>query len=483
MEGMVFGTEQQFGIQNSNNTKEPRLSYSDAAKEIIAANNQMLMYGIHPQSGEGGKFRSWLYNGGLLYHDDVKHPEYSTPECKSLGDLITYEMAGRRIAHILISLISRPLRSEGMLHYSIFANNTDHYLSSKNTSCPNVFGYHENYSATHPEGETKNILPFLATRHIYAGAGFIASDALEKKLGAPFLLAQRALAVNLNNSQELLVGGYYNKLVGPSRHNSKILHVTIGDANLSTFATGLKIGTTLLVHQLVHQLLEGGWKPPLADMSGSEVVSTVQDICRYPNHQGFKGWICKIGGKTISAIDIQRVYFSEAEKRFFGRDKETNWVLYHWRQTLDQLEKDPLGCDGLDWVIKKRFFDSHYRSWTRGNLVRFDIAYHSADPDRSAFLALARSCGASNVVDEKLVQKAMEQPPQNTRAYGRGVIVRAIAERIRKGVDKEPFITWDEVSYAGQKVPMPQPFNAYRGESESFIREIEGGATSTKERR
>ena len=56
----------------------------------------------------------FLENGARLYLDVGSHPEYATPECDSIYDLVVHDKAGERILeHLLLSAEQR-LREEGI---------------------------------------------------------------------------------------------------------------------------------------------------------------------------------------------------------------------------------------------------------------------------------------------------------------------------------------------------------------------------------
>ena len=73
-----------------------------------------------------------LVNGARLYNDHG-HPEYSTPECRTLLDLVTHDKAGERI--VLAAARAR-MEQAGVGRIDIYKNNTDHHGSS--------YGTHEN---------------------------------------------------------------------------------------------------------------------------------------------------------------------------------------------------------------------------------------------------------------------------------------------------------------------------------------------------
>ena len=103
-----------------------------------------------------------LVNGARLYNDHG-HPEYSTPECASLLDLVTHDKAGERI--VWESAQAR-MAQPGVGRVQIFKNNTDFHGSS--------YGTHENYLVRRdvPFADLlSGLLPFFCTRILYAGAG------------------------------------------------------------------------------------------------------------------------------------------------------------------------------------------------------------------------------------------------------------------------------------------------------------------------
>ena len=104
----------------------------------------------------------FLRNGARLYLDVGSHPEYATPECDDLRELVTHDKAGERILEGLLVDAERRLHEEGIAgDVYLFKNNTD--------SAGNSYGCHENYLVSrHGEfGRLADVLiPFLVTRQI-----------------------------------------------------------------------------------------------------------------------------------------------------------------------------------------------------------------------------------------------------------------------------------------------------------------------------
>src|SRR5205085_2351211 len=125
-----------------------------------------------------------LANGARLYLDVGSHPEYATPECDSILDLVVHDKAGERILEQLLASAEQRLREEGIRGVIyLFKNNTD--------SAGNSYGCHENYLTSRRDdfGHYAEVLiPFFVSRQIYAGAGKV----LQTARGAMFCISQRA---------------------------------------------------------------------------------------------------------------------------------------------------------------------------------------------------------------------------------------------------------------------------------------------------
>ena len=105
----------------------------------------------------------FLENGARLYLDVGSHPEYATPECDSIEDLVAHDKAGERILDGLVASAEARLRDEGIRGVVyLFKNNTD--------SAGNSYGCHENYLTSRRDDfahYAQVLIPFLVTRQIY----------------------------------------------------------------------------------------------------------------------------------------------------------------------------------------------------------------------------------------------------------------------------------------------------------------------------
>lgn len=371
-----------------------------------------------------------LANGARFYHDHG-HPEYSTPECRSLRELIAHDKAGERIVWAAAQAYAQKTGRS----VSIFKNNIDYHGMS--------FGCHENYLVSRSlpfEQLIAGLIPFLVTRILFAGAGRVGSE----DSWVDFQLSQRAdFFTELCSVDTLDRRPLINSRDEPHADERlyRRLHVICGDANLSEYATALKVGTTALVIAM----LEVGYDGPPVTLK--DPVKTLKGLSRDQSYR----WLVELEEEgAISALDVQRAYLKAAQELFRHRDVEIDWLMKEWESVLDDLEADPMRCaDRLDWVAKRQllqtFIETEKLSW-RDEIVRsLDLEYHTLNPTRSLFYELQNQGAMRRIVTEDEIVRAIHQPPEDTRAFIRGLCVRKFSSAIRA-------LSWGSItlSYNGE---------------------------------
>ncbi|BDI32945.1 proteasome accessory factor PafA2 [Capsulimonas corticalis] len=389
-----------------------------------------------------------LVNGARLYNDHG-HPEYSTPECRTLLDLVTHDKAGERI---VLEAARARMEHDGVGQIDIYKNNTDHHGSS--------YGTHENYLVKRgvPFSDLLSaLLPFFATRILYAGAGKIGIE--PNGNSGVYQLSQRADFF----SEEASVDTLYRRPLVNTRDEPhadprewRRLHVICGDANMSEFATALKVGTTYLVTSL----LEEGWRAPIRLRNP---VQAIKNVSRDPTYR----WLVDVEGQgKTPAVDVQRVFLAAAKERLAGRGADTDWTLRAWEETLNSLESNPLSLDDrLDWVAKRALLADYVESegipWSDESLASFDLAYSNIDPEEGLYYALEQSGAMVRLTDDAAIDAARTNAPAETRAAIRGALVERFSENIgvaswnkvvlRSGqeswvADLDPYVTPEDVA-------------------------------------
>ncbi len=357
-----------------------------------------------------------LINGARFYNDHG-HPEYATPECGSLLDLVAHDKAGEKI---VLAAAQARMEKAGVGQVHIFKNNTDFHGSS--------YGTHENYLIPRETPFAQllsGLLPFFATRILYAGQGKMGIE--PRGDAGVYQLSQRADFF----TEEASVDTLHRRPLVNTRDEPhadprewRRLHVICGDANLSEYATALKIGTTYLVMSL----LESGWQPWVKLKSPTDAI---KQISRDPSYK----WLVEAETGTISGIDIQRVYLAAAKEKLAGRGSDTDWTLTEWERTLDALETDPLSLGNkLDWVAKRGLLADYVESegvlWSDETLPSFDLAYSNVDPDEGLYYALEQAGEMVRLTSDTLVGAAQTEAPLNTRAAIRGYLVDKFGDSI-----------------------------------------------------
>ncbi|MBI4530563.1 MAG: proteasome accessory factor PafA2 family protein, partial [Candidatus Latescibacteria bacterium] len=377
-----------------------------------------------------------LTNGARFYNDHT-HPEYSTGECSSLQEVVAQDKAGERIIDLCGKTWTEN-RERGVV--KLYKNNTDFDGHS--------YGCHENYLLRRDvpfERVIDALLPFFVTRQTFAGAGKVGVEGPSRD-GHPasiYQLSQRSdffeviASVDTMHKRPII-----NTRDEPHADRTKYrrLHVIIGDANMSEVITALKVGTTLLVLDL----LEERDTPPFPKLR--DPVRTIREVSRDQT----RAWLVELeNGSTVPAVDLQRIYLTRAEERYAGRDEETDWTLRTWRRVLDDLETDPTRLMGIcDWVTKKwlldAFVEDQHLSWENGRdlywLQSQDLEYHNVDRENGLYYLLEGEGQTERLTSDKAIRRAMTEPPGRTRAYLRGQSLARFEEAIIS-------INWDSIVF------------------------------------
>ncbi len=416
--------------------------------------------------GNGG----FLFNAGRIYID-MGHIEYATPECMGLFDLVASDKAGERI-------FQNALRQLGLSgEAAFFKNNIDHFTGA-------TFGCHENYlirrNVPFSTLVIPALLPFLVTRQIFCGAGRVGSyddsfyyysrderEERERQDPISFQISQRADHIVTETYQWIQFSrAIINTRDEPLADHSKYrrLHLLAGDSNMSEYASALKVGTTALVLSLIERKIFP------KDVLLKDPVWALKQISRDPEFS----WIVeRHSGGTISAIDVQRRYLELAHKHLGDQDEESRWVLDAWETTLDDLERDPMSlADRVDWVAKRylleAFREAENLSWDDPWLQSLDLEYHNIDIDRGLYYDLERRGTMQRTLTDKQIARAMETPPQDTRARARAEVVRKLTEhQVRYIVD------WDQIYLENERtLNLRDPFDTYEQETAAFIADM-----------
>ncbi len=413
MDRRIFGLENEYGVTCTLRGQR-RLSPDEVARYLF---RRVVSW--------GRSSNVFLENGARLYLDVGSHPEYATPECDSIADLVVHDKAGERILEHLVTSAEARLREEGIRGVVfLFKNNTD--------SAGNSYGCHENYLTSRRDdfGHYAEVLiPFLVSRQIYAGSGKV----LQTARGAMYCISQRAehiwegVSSATTRSRPII-----NTRDEPHADAERFrrLHVIVGDSNMSEYATFLKVGATSI---LLRMLEDPG--VVLRDMTLENPIRAIREIS---HDTTLRRRVRLANGREASALEIQTEYLNRAKRyqESRGLSPLEDKALAMWEHCLTGLETDPWSLDReCDWVIKHRLIE-HYRRregipLTHPKVALMDLQYHDVSRDRGLFYKLQQRGLVERTCTDEDIERAVDEPPQTTRAKLRGEFIRRAKERRR----------------------------------------------------
>ncbi|MBS1724021.1 MAG: proteasome accessory factor PafA2 family protein [Armatimonadetes bacterium] len=362
-----------------------------------------------------------LANGARLYNDHG-HPEYATPECWSLSELVLQDLAGEqfvaRAAERLAEKAGRAVR--------VYKNNTDYHGAS--------YGTHESYLVPRELGFErlyKSVVPILVARTVVCGAG---KTGFESGEPCEYQISQRADFF----AERAGVDTLYRRPVFNTRDEPHAnpgewirLHVISGDANRMPAATARKCALVKLAlwlegtgHSLEWSLEqpERAMRAVSRDLTGNGRVQLAGSDWTTPRQI-----IESLGEAASRHLDAGYPGVAEA--------------LQHVQASIDIF--DSLASDGelaarqVDWAAKlamlRAFQEEDGLEWNDPACRSADLSFHCLDPEEDLFAALVE-CGMTDPLPRVAdIEARMAKPQETNRALARSVAVSRFADSL-KGV-------------------------------------------------
>src|SRR5215218_3203430 len=413
MERRIFGLENEYGVTCTLRGQR-RLSPDEVARYLF---RKVVSW--------GRSSNVFLANGARLYLDVGSHPEYATPECDSLVDLVTHDKAGERILEQLAASAEQRLQEEGIrCAVYLLKNNTD--------SAGNSYGCHENYLTSRRDDfahYAEILIPFLVSRQVYAGAGKV----LQTARGAQYCIAQRAEHIwegvsSATTRSRPIINTRDEPHADAERYRR--LHVIVGDSNMNETTTLLKVTMT----DLVLRMIEAG--VPVKDMTLENPIRAIREIS---HDMTGRRKVRLASGREMSALEIQSEYHSRAAE-FADREgcsPEHRQMLELWGRVLKAVDTEDLSLIDreVDWAIKYSLLE-RYRAkrdlpLSHPRIAQMDLAYHDISRRRGLYYLLERAGQVERVAHEPRIFEAKNVPPQTTRARLRGEFIRKAQEKRR----------------------------------------------------
>jgi proteasome accessory factor A len=440
MQRRIFGIETEYGVTCVLRGQR-RLSPDEVARYLF---RRVVSW--------GRSSNVFLENGSRLYLDVGSHPEYATPECDSLYDLVAHDRAGERILEGLVGSAEERLTEEGIRgDIYLYRNNTD--------SAGNSYGCHENYLIRRHADFQRTIdtlIPYLVTRQIWSGAGKLLNTAR----GTVYSLAQRAEHIWEGSSSATTRSRPIINTRDEPHADAEMyrrLHVIAGDSNMSEYVTYAKTGVTVALLQMLED------EVVFRDLTLENPIRAIREIS---HDVTCRRRIRLANGRELSALDIQWEYLERVMRYSRTSDvgPEVERAISMWEHLLTGLEKDPMTLHReVDWVAKLHLMDryqlKHNLPLSSPKLALIDLNYHDVNRDRGLYYKMERAGLMDRIVTDTAISKAMVAPPGTTRARLRGEFIRAA-----KAKRRDFTVDWVHLKLndqAQRTVLCKDPFKAY----------------------
>jgi proteasome accessory factor A len=334
----LFGMETEYAV-SALRARGVRVPQSEVLDALMDRARERL-----PHLADDHSSGIFLESGARFYVDAGGHPELTTPECSTPGEVVRFIRAGERT---LLGLTGREQLVPGS--QTVFYRSNVDYSGTGST-----WGCHESYMHRADPGSLPvQLIPHLVSRVVYTGAGGFDNVSA----GVKFTLSPRATHVHQAVSDESTSrrGIYHTKNEPLSAGSYNRLHITFGESLCSDLAIWLKVGTTALVVALC----EAGLRPG-ETMTLDAPVAAVRLFAGDPTASA----VAATASGKRTAVAIQRHYLVQVEARL-GSAFLPPWagdVCRQWRWVLDRLDGGPEAvATTLDWAIKLALFRDHVR--------------------------------------------------------------------------------------------------------------------------
>ncbi|MEK6235306.1 MAG: proteasome accessory factor PafA2 family protein, partial [Planctomycetales bacterium] len=282
----------------------------------------------------------------------------------------------------------------------------------------------------------RQLLPFLISRSVIGGAGSLDRE-------NHFHLADKAAAVNcligyggLIDDRPLFNFGHFFKAMflqawcSPRDYlhlfaSRQRLQIGLGDSNMAEEAEYLRVGTTLLVLDVI----ESGAMPSVPQPR--RPLRALRFLCGDPS---LKASVEVSGDKQWTALQIQRFYWNACRKFIAASDDapaEAIELLERWDQALGDLENLDDGAERLigriDWVTKKYFLDQAGADADWESRKKIDLRYHELSPE-GYFVRLKETGLVATMTEPEELDRAIRNPPPGTLATTRGHYIREFSQ-------------------------------------------------------
>jgi Pup amidohydrolase len=281
----------------------------------------------------------------------------------------------------------------------------------------------------------RELLPFLVSRCVVAGAGLVDEQ-------GRFHLSDKAPAINcvlglggfLRDRPIFTVGHFFKALcaetwLSPRDYlllfrDRQRLQIGLGDSNMAELAEFLRVGTTALVLDVI----EAGALPPLPPLRNP--IRALHQLCA---DLTLTRAVPLTDGRLVTALQLQRFYLRACRQYLATGQQandEANDVVHYWQEVLDSLDQYQLTGEipssligGVDWATKRHLLDEAGSGASVHALKKIDIRYHELSP--VGYFQMLQAAGlVAGFVSLRDLERAIRTPPPDSPATMRGHYIR-----------------------------------------------------------
>jgi hypothetical protein len=393
-------------------------------------------------------------NGGCAYID-LGHLELCLPEVISPWDHVACWHAMLRIARNAAAAANAKLPAGQQIQ--VLVNNSD--------GKGNSYGSHLDFLVTRQAWDNifrrrvhylLFLAAFQASSIVYTGQGKVGSEN-----GAPpvaFQISQRADFFEtlmgpqttyhrplVNSRDEPLCGSRFGAGAGQDQaeHLAR-LHLIFFDNTLCHVSSLLKVG----VMQIVLAMIEAGRVN--LELVLDDPVSAV--VC-WSHDPDLDERVLLTSGKEVTAVELQLLFLAQA-KEFVasggceGVVPRAAEILALWEDTLLKLAAKDFAAlaHRLDWVLKLSILNQVMAecpelSWDSPQIKHLDHMYASLNRAQGLYWTYEASGFIERVVSPERVDHFTINPPADTRAWTRAMLLR------RAEADSVLDVNWDQMEF------------------------------------
>ncbi len=408
----------------------------------------------HPSVDNRDWGRRFLSGNGGCSYIDLDHLELCVPEAKSAYDHLACWRAMLTIARRAMASANQKLPAGQRLQ--VLLNNSDGQGHS--------YGSHFNFLITRKAWENifyrklhylVYLAGFQASSIVYTGQGKVGSE--NNAPAVSYQLSQRADFTEVltgaqttfnrplvNSRDEALCGPRrYGEDAGPEQNMAR-LHVIFFDNTLCQVAHLLKVG----VMQIILAMIEAERVSP--DLTLDDPLDA---LLRWSHDPSLQARATLTSGEQMTAVEMQLRFLEEASRFVEAGECEglvprVEEILTLWEDTLLKLEAGSF-CDlatRIDWVLKQSLLERVLErrpdlDWQSPELKHLDQIFSSLDPEEGIFWSYEKQGLVEILVGGDEVEHFLREPPEDTRAWTRAMLLRSAGrERVQE-------VDWDSIRF------------------------------------